>query len=102
LAAPAVRVPMLVVLAEQQHASLAHELYDLLVCRKHAQAREVRDVGRKPPGIVDRAIDVETVAFADHEVVVTMTRSGMDRARSSLAVRRLLLCFADVELRFRI
>ncbi len=86
LAAPAVRITMLVFLAEQQHAAFAHEVDDLIVSGKHIQAREVSNVGCKPSGIVDGAVDVQTVTLADDEVVVTMTGGGMDRAGSGLAV----------------
>src|ERR1041385_7779164 len=95
------RIAVLVVLAEQQHALLTHELDDRIVRVKHALPREVFDFRRETTRVVDWAIDLESVAFADDEVVVTVARRGVYSARAGLLVR-LLLRFADVELRLRV
>src|SRR5262249_25950439 len=78
LATPAMRITMVVLLAEEQHATLAHELNNAVVRVKHALTGEVLDFGREASRFVDRTVDLQTVAFADHEVVVTMTRRSMN------------------------
>src|SRR5262245_37009556 len=95
------RVTMIVLLTKEQYAAFAHELNDFVVRLKHAQPGEVCYVRREPSGVIDRAIDLETVTLADHEVVVTMTRRRVYGARARLVVR-FLQRFADVELSFRI
>src|SRR5436190_18207538 len=90
LAAPAVWIAMIIVLTEEQYAAFAHELNDLIVCVEHTLAREVFDVRREAAGVIDWAINIEAVAFADDEVVVTMARRGVYQACTCLA-RRLLV-----------
>ena len=48
------------------------------------------DLGREASGVIDRAIDLETVTLADDEVVVTVSGRGVNAARTGLAVGRLL------------
>ena len=48
---------MLVVFTEQQHAFIAHEFNDLIVCIKHALTSEVLDVRRESSRVVDGTID---------------------------------------------
>src|SRR5689334_3407240 len=90
LAAPAVRITMVVLFAEQQYASFAHEFNDRVVCIKHALTGEVLDLGREPSCIVDGAVDLQTILLADHEVVVTMTRRCVYTTGSGFAVGFLL------------
>src|SRR5204863_4180608 len=71
LAAPAMRIAMLVFLTEQQHASLAHKLDNLIICIKHAHAGEILDFRREAARVVNRTIDLQAVTLADYEVVVT-------------------------------
>src|SRR5689334_24550790 len=95
------RIAVVVVLTEQQHTSLAHKLNDPIVRIKHSLTREVFNFRRKTSRIVDRAIDLQPVTFADDEVVVTMARRSVYGPRAGLMVR-LLLRLADVELCLRI
>ncbi len=89
---------MVILLTEQQHAALAHELNDRIVCVKHALAGEVFDFRREAAGVIDRAIDLESVTFPDDKVVMTMTRSRVNTSSSRFSVASLFLCFTDVEL----
>src|SRR5258705_2360258 len=100
LATPAVRIAMLVFLGKQQHAAFRHELDYLVIRVEHSLAGKVFHFRREPTRVVDRAIDVQTVAFADYEIVVTMTRRRMNTSCTGLTPRRFLLRLADIELRF--
>ncbi len=101
LTAPAMRVTMLVLFTEKQHASFAHKLDNRIVRIEHALAGEIFDLGRESPSVIDRTIDLQTVTLADHEVVVTMTGRSVHCSSARLAVG-FLLRFTDVELSFRI
>ncbi len=48
------------------------------------------DILRKPPGVIDRAIDLEAVCFTDMKVVGTMPRRRVDTARAGFAGRFVL------------
>ena len=102
LAAPAMRIAMLILFTEEQHAAFAHELNNRIVRIEHALTGEMFDLRRESPGVIDRTIDLQTVTLADHEVVVTMTGRGVHATSACFAVGRLLLRFADVEFSFRI
>src|SRR6185369_17587491 len=67
LAAPAVRITVLVVFTEQQHTPFAHKLDDLIVRIKHALTSEMLDLRRESSRVVDRTIDLQAVALANHE-----------------------------------
>ena len=74
LAAPAVRVSVRVILAEEEHAALAHESDDVRVRLKHTLTREVLDFGSEATRVVNGAVDFESVGLADDEVVVAVAR----------------------------
>ena len=78
---------MLVVLGEQQHAALAHEFDDLRIRFEDALTGEVFDLRREASGVIDRAIDLQTVSLADYKVVVTVSGRGVDAAGSCFAGR---------------
>ena len=87
LATPAMRIAMVVLFTEQQHAALAHEFHDHIIRIEHTLAGEVLHLRRESPGVVDRAIDLQTVTLADDEVVVTVTRRRVYTASSRLCCR---------------
>src|ERR1700752_674311 len=101
LAAPAMRIAMVVLFTEQQHASLPHELDNRIVCIKHALTSKVFDFRRESPCVVYRAIDLQAVLLANHEVVMTMARRRVYATGAGFAVG-FLLRFADVEFSFSI
>jgi len=80
------RVAMVVLLTEKQHAFFAQELNNRIVRIKHALACEVFDFRRETSRVVDRAIDLESVTLANHEVVMTMARRGVNTTSSGFAV----------------
>ena len=86
LAAPAMRVAVVILLTEKQHAFLTHELDNRIVRIKHALAREVFNFGRETSRVIDRAINIEPVTLANHEVVMTMARRGVYGAGTGLVV----------------
>src|SRR6185369_2016203 len=100
LAPPTMRVTVIVILREKEHSSLLHELNDLFVGLKNTLARKVFDFRSKPSRVIDGSINIQAVALADDEVVMTMTWSSMHSTRSSFAVGRFLLCFPHVEFSF--
>src|SRR5262245_47673350 len=102
LATPTVRVTVVVLFTEDQHPTFAHELDDLIVGIEHTLAREKLHFWSETPGIVDWTVDLQTVALADYEVVVTVTRSCMNTTSTGFAVRRFLLCLTNVEFCFSI
>ena len=71
------RIAVVVTFSEQEHAAIAHELNDLRVGFKHAEAGEVFDLWREPSRVIHRAIDFQSVSFADHKIVVAVTRSSV-------------------------
>src|SRR5258706_4425699 len=77
LAAPAMRIAVVVALSQQEHATFAHELNDLRVSCKHIQAREMFDLRCELARVVNRAIDFQSVSLPNYEIVVAMTRRGM-------------------------
>src|SRR5207253_5838557 len=81
LASPAVRVAMLVVFRKEQHAAFAHELYNLRISFKNTLARKVFNVGHESSGIINRAINLKPVLFANHEVVVPVPRRCVNATR---------------------
>src|ERR1044072_3636909 len=85
-ATPAVWIAVVILFTEKQHAAFAHEFDNRLVCVKHSLAGEVFDFGSEAPGIVDRAVDLQTIFLADHKVVVTMTRRSVYTPGSGFAV----------------
>src|SRR6185436_10573704 len=101
LAAPAMRITMVVLLTEKQHSLLAHKLNDRVVRFEHALTREMRDIRRESARVIDGTVDLQPVTLADHEVVVTMTRRCVYSARARFPVR-LLLRLTYVELSFSI
>src|SRR5215212_2310799 len=86
LAAPAMRIAMVILLTEEQYASFTHKLHNALVRVKHALTSEVLNLRRETASVVDRAIDLQTVALADDEVVMTMTGRCVYAACACLAV----------------
>ena len=59
LAAPAMRITMIVLFTEQQHTALAHELNDPIIRVEHTLTGEVFDLGREASGVVDRTVDLK-------------------------------------------
>src|SRR6476469_5778118 len=97
LATPTMGVPVIVVFREQEHSSLPHELDDLFVGFKHTLSRKVFDFRSKSSCVIDGTINFQAIAFADNEVVVTMTWCSMHCARSCFAIGRFLLCLTYVK-----
>ena len=71
---------MLVVLSEQQHASLAHKFHDSRIGFEDALAGKVFDLRREPSRVIDRTIDFQAVTLADYKVVVAMARRSVHAA----------------------
>src|SRR5205823_9473270 len=75
LAAPAVRISMIVILAEEQHATVTHEINDFRIRFKDAETGKMLYFSRKSARVIDWTINLQAVLLADHKVVVTMTGS---------------------------
>src|SRR2546423_14808258 len=96
------RITVRVVLAEKQHITLAHEIYDLWISLEYTQAGKVFDLIRESAGVINRTIDIESVLFSDYKIVVAMTGRRMDQTGAGLAGSRLLTRFTDVQFGFRV
>ena len=77
---------MLVVFSKQQHAPLAHEVDDLRIRFEDTLAGKVFDLRCETSGIINRAIDFQSVTLADDKVVMAMARRRVHAASSGLAV----------------
>src|SRR2546429_2108394 len=102
LAAPAVRVTMPVIFAEEQHAFSTHELDDLRIRFKDTLAREVFDFAREASGVVNGTVNIELVLFADHKIIMPVTGRSMHETRSGFARRRFFACLFNIQFRFSI
>src|SRR5437867_5471994 len=102
LTTPAVRITLFVVFRKQQHALLLHEFNNVRVGVKHSLTSEVFNFRSESTGVVDRTIDIQSVTFADHEVVVTVTGRSVNSTGSSFTIWSFLLCFGYVEFSFSI
>src|SRR4029078_9091394 len=83
-------------------AALAHEINDRRIRGEDVLPGEMFHFSSEVPGIINRTIDFQSVAFADHKVVVAVTRRGVNGAGAGFTGRLAIARFADVELRFRI
>ena len=86
LAAPAVRIAVFVGFSEEQNAAVAHELNNARIRFKHTLTCKVFNFGCEVSGIINGAIDFETVPLTKYKVVVTVTRRSVDAACSRLPV----------------
>ena len=93
---------MVVVFAEQEHAALAHELNDLRIRFKDRETSEVLDFRRELAGIVDRAINLQSIFSSQHEIVVTVAGRGVHATSAGFAGRGLLARVFHVEFSFRV
>src|SRR6266516_3814838 len=77
-------IAMLVILAEEQRAALAHEIHNLRISFEDVLAGKVLDLRSKPAGIINRTIDLQTIPLANDKVVVTMARRARYAAGNGL------------------
>ena len=54
----------------------------------------------EPSRVINRAIDFQSVSFPEDKIIETVTRRGVDTARTSFAGRFIFAGLADIELSF--
>src|SRR5438105_1560318 len=102
LTPPAVRIAMIVFFTEQEHAPLAHEIDDLWIGCKHIQAGEMIDLGSELAGVINRAINFQTVLLANDKIIVTVPRRSMHAASAGFARCRFPSGFLHIKFTFSV
>ena len=100
LTAPAMRIAMVVFFTEQEHAPLAHEIDNLRIGFKDIQTGEMLYLSRELAGVINRAINLQAVFLADHEVVMAVSRRSVHAAGAGFARHRFLASLLHIEFAF--
>src|SRR5688572_9232150 len=74
------RITMFIVLTEQQHAPLPHEINDPGIGFENALAGKVFYLSCKASRIIDGTINLEPIFLSDYKVVMAMTGGRMHTA----------------------
>ena len=69
----------------QAYVARAHELNNTWISFEHAEAGKVLNLFRESARVINRAIDFQAVSLADHKVIVSMTRRGVDQPGARFA-----------------
>ena len=78
---------MIVILAEEQNAALAHEIDDLWISFEDTETGEIFDFIGKSAGVINRTIYLQTVFLTDHKVVMAVARRRVYQACSGFVCR---------------
>ena len=101
-AAPAVRIAMLVIFTEQEHAAFLHELNNLRIRFEDVETRELLDLSSELAGMIHGAIDFKSVFLPDHKIIVAVPRRRVNATCAGFAGRGFRARVLNVEFSFSV
>ena len=81
LAPPAMRISMLVILRKQETPFSRRNSTIFGLAFKYVLARKMFDIGGKTSGVIDRAVDLKAISFANVKIVGSVAREPCERSR---------------------